>query len=540
MPAINGTSLEVQNRIIQADNLMIKYQEHLEPGFLDWQLKHPSMFRDRIPMGKYPAFNGASQESYIFRGSSSAPQAGLADWRDVTPSAKAAGANPASDRCSYNPITFNWSFDKIGYSGMRREWMSPVFCVMDLYTQDAAKEQLGMIISAGVEVMDQTREVYNRESYMKLATSANKFVVLAEGMGLGYIDSALTRVTYDPKVVDADGDTYIEFDATLLPKLSTLNWTPFNLIRSYMADAAPDAAQGMDSGMPIFTLLIDLLDFEEMVFANANGIREDMRYADPKKLIEGYNMGFKIYRGMGIVHDVRQARFGSATITAAGAVRCKRILPRRAIRAGVVGVIPEPNPAYHTAELGTAVLFLNNVAQILVPDVLSSLGSGMTFGPAPGFNGQWQWINNKGPDNPIGELGYFFARFEYHLKAMRYAEYAMVILYKRCKGVIRTECGSSVNATTGVTTADLLAAPVAADFDATLRTVTLSLDHTLAGAGVGTKVNITNDAGSAFVAYITELNAAPIYKFAWLDGATNAPSAVTEIDLVGTTKVALA
>lgn len=215
MPAIANTSLEVQNRIIQADNLMMKYQEHLEPGFLDWQLKHPSMFRDRIPMGKYPMFKGASQDSRIFRGSSSAPQAGLADWRDVTPSSKAVGGTPGSDRCSYNPVTFNWSFDQIGFSGKRREWMSPVFCVMDLYTQDDAKEQLGMIMSAGVEVMDQTREVYNRESYMDLATKAGKFVVLAEGMGLGYLDSALTRVTYDPKAVDAEGDSYIEFDATL-------------------------------------------------------------------------------------------------------------------------------------------------------------------------------------------------------------------------------------------------------------------------------------------------------------------------------------
>jgi hypothetical protein len=530
MPAIAGTSLEVQNRLIQADNLMVRMQEHFDPFILNWQLKHPSMFRDRIPMGKYPMGQGASQESYIFRGSNSAPQAGLSDWRDVTPSAKASGANPAVDKCSYAPQTYSWSFDKIGYSGKRREWMSPVFCVNDLYTQDAGKEQLSMIVSAGAEVTDQTREVYNRESYMQLAANANKFVVLAEGMGLSYIDNPLVRVSYNANLKDADGDSYIEFDATLLPKLSTLNWTPFNLIRSYMADAAPDAAQGMDSGMPVFSLLIDLIDFEQMVYADAN-VREDMRYNSDtaKQLIAGYNMGFKIYRGMGIVHDVRQARYTPGTITTAGKVRCKRVLARRSIRPGVVGFIPETNPEYITAELGTAVLFLNNVAQILVPETISNLGSGLTFGPAPGFNGQWTWVNIKdNATNPLGENGYFFARFEYHLKAMRYAEYAMVILYKRCNHVLKTKC--AVDGADGVSaTAGLAAVPVAGDFSATLRAVTLSLDKKLA-AGLGSKVSIKADDGDSFVAYITETQNAPIYGFQWLSGATNAPTAETELD----------
>ena len=541
MPAINGTSLEVQNRIIQADGLMVQMQEHFDPFILNWQLKHPSMFRDRIPMGKYPAFSGASQESYIFRGSNSADQAGLADWRDVTPSAKANGANPANDRCTYLPKTYDWSWDKIGYSGKRREWKSPVFCVMDLYTQDAAKEQLSMIITAGAEVVDQTREVYNREMYMDLAAKAGKFVVLAEGMGLSYLDTPMTRVSYNPAAVDADRDTYIEFDASLFGRISTLNWSPFNLIRAYMADAAPDAAQGMDSGMPVFTLLIDLLDFEEMIF-NDPKVREDMRYADAKQLISGYNMGFKVYRGMGIVHDVRQARYDGGKIGVGlnegplkgqPVVRCKRIKPRRATRPGVVGLIPETNPDYITAPYGTAVLFLNNVAQVLVPDPISNLGSGLTFGPAPGFNGQWQWINNKGPDNPIGEVGYFFSRFEYHLRAMRYAEHAMVIVYKRCQQVIATACpiDAAANARNSAT---LSAAPVAADFSADAGTVELKLTNLLT-AGVGKKVAIKKDDGAEFQAFIMDASAAPVYTFGWVANGPNVPAAVAELD--DTTKV---
>lgn len=528
MPTISGTSLEVSNRLIPADNLMIKLAEHLDqPLIVDWQLRHPSVFRDLIPKAKYPAFKGVSQEQYIYRGSNSAPQAGLVGWRAVTPSAKPADGAAGTDRCSYSPQTFSWSFDKMGYSGQRREWVSPVFCVMDLYSQDAAKEQLSFVMSAAAETTDQTREVFSRESYMTLATAANKFIVMVEGMGLSYIDSPLCRVSYDAQAVDADGDTYIEFDAALLGRVSTLNWTPFNLIRSYMADAAPDAGVGNDSGMPIFSLMIDLLDFENFIFTEPN-VREDMRYAKPEQLIAGFNMGFRVYRGMAISHDVRQARFTPSTIVD-GKVRCKRVLPRRDGRIGVTGTpIPEINPDYATAELGTAVLFLNNVAQILVPDPISNLGSGLTFGPAPGFNGQWSWVNNKGPDNPIGELGYFFARFEYHLRPMRYAEHAMVILYRRCTHVLKTSCPVETGST-AAESASLASAPAAADFDATLRQVTVTLDKVLA-AGLSDKVSVKADDGDSFDAYILEDKAAPTYVLGWVAGATNAPIAVTEIN----------
>lgn len=540
MPTTGIPSLAVQDRLIQADNLMVKMQEHFDPFILDWQLRHPSVFRDRIPMSKYPAFQGVSQESYIYRGSNSAPQAGLVGWRDVSASAKPVGGAAGVDKCNYNPETYTWSYDKLGYSGKQREWKSPTFCVRDLYTQDAAKQQLAFIVSAGAEVTDQTREVYNRESYMKLATDANKFVVMADGLGMSFIDSALCRVSYDPQLVDGDGDTYIEFDASIKDKVSTLNWTPFNLIRAYMADAAPDAGISTESGMPVFSLMIDLLDFENFIM-NESNVREDMRFAMPEQLIKGYNMGFRVYRGMAITHDVRQARFNGSTITTGGKLRCKRISPRRAIRTGVVGQIPEVNPDYVTAEYGTAVLFLNNVAQILVPDPLSDLGSGLTFGPAPGFNGQWTWINNKGPtENQLGETGYFFARFEYHLKPMRYAEHAMVLLYRRCQHVIKTGCAID-DETSNVAEAFIAKAAVAADFNATLRTVTLTLAHKLA-TGLNGSVTITKDAtdAGAFSAYVLATQNAPTYTFGWVDGATNAPSAYTAFDDTAVAKVTVA
>lgn len=537
MPNTGVIDLSVTNRLIQADNLMVKMQEHFDPFILDWQLRHPSMFRDRIPMGKYPAFMGVSQESYIYRGSNSAPQAGLVGWTDVAPSSKPTGGSAGVDACNYNPVTFTWSYDKVGYNGKRREWKSPIFCVNDLYTQDSAKQQLAFIVAAGAECTDQTREVYNRESYFKIAADAGKFVAFVEGLGLSFIDNSLCRVTYDPQAVDSNGDTYIEIDASIMDKISTLNWSPFNMIRSYLADAAPDAGVGTDSGMPIFSLLIDLMDFETYVMNDAN-VREDMRYAQAEQLIKGYNMGFHVYRGMAITHDTRQARFTASTITTGSKLRLTRVLPRRATRQGVVGLIPEANPDYATAEYGTAVLFLNNVAQILVPDPISNLGSGLTFGPAPGFNGQWTWINNKGPnDNQLGETGYFFARFQYHLKPMRYAEHAMVFLYRRCTQTLKSTC--PVDSVSDAVSSAYLAGAALVSVDTTLRTVSMTLAKKLA-VTLNAKVTITKDDSNTFTAYVLETKDAPTYVFGWASGATNAPTATADMNDPTITKVAVA
>lgn len=538
MPEITGVSTALSDRLIPADGLLVSMAEHFDEFLMDWQMKHPMVFRDRIPMGKFPLYSGYSQKSYIFRGTLG-PQAGLTEWSDIEPSRKPAGADLGYDRCTYNPSTYTWAFDMIDFSGLSTSWRSPVFCVNDLKFQDKAAAQLSMIVQAGAQITDQVKETFNREQYVKTAADAGKFVALVDGLGVSFIDSADCRVSYNPRTADADGDTYVEFDATLLPKLSTLNWTSLDLIRQYMADQCPDAAQGSDSGMPIFGLMLDIMDFERFVLAD-DKLREDFRYAKPQQLISGFNMGFKVYRGYMLMHDVRQMRFRPSTITADATpqAHCKRVLPRRATRAGMIGLVPESNPAYVEAQLGTAILFLNQAIQVLVPDPVNRLSEGMTFGPAPDFNGQWAWVNYKSDNNPLGEVGYFFSRFEYFTKMLRYAQEALVILYRRCTQSIATGCAADV-VTSAVNEANLARAAVEADLDTTNRTMVVELASRLA-AGLGDAVSVTKDDGNAFAANIIDDSASPTYTVAWLSGATNAPAAYTEMADITISKVTVA
>ena len=536
MPNINAT-YDLQGRVIPADGTLASLAEHLGPEFMyDWQLKHPNVWRDRIPLGSFDLFNGYSQKSYVFRGTLG-PQAGLSEWGRIEPSRKATSTDAGYDRCSYNPQTYTWSMDAIDFSGLSTSWRSPVFCVNDLKFQDKAQMQLGMIIKAGADITGQIKETFSRESYLLQAASNGKFVVFAEGQGIDFIDSTTARVTYSPFTVDGDGDTYITVNASVLAKISALNFTLLDQIRQYLGDQCPDAALSNEGGMPVYGLMLDLLDFEKYVLRDLD-IREDFRRAIPMRLIEGFNMGFRVYRGWAMIHDQRQARY-SVKSTTASTVILKRVLPRRRTRPGIIGLVPESNPAYILAEYGTMVVFLNNVIQILVPSTVSTLGSGMTFGPAPDFNGQWFWLNILDPQtNPLGENGYFFSRYEYFVKALEYAQNAMVILYRRCEQVLRTGCQIEL-ATDAVTTAQTVAAAVVTgNFSATTNLFTVTLPKPMA-AKLGDAVSVVKTVdGTTFVGYIVADHAAPTYTIGWLEGAANEPVLYTDLGAATTIAVA--
>lgn len=529
-----GVDISLNSRLVPGDGKMLQMAEHFGQFIMSGEMANPMVWRDRIPKGTFPLYQGTSQKTNIFRGTLG-PQAGLSDWTDIEPSRKPTGNAAGFDLCAYTPQTYTWGIDTVEFSGLRTSWKSPVFCVNDLKFTDMAKQQLALIIKAGSRVTDDVKEVFNREQYLKAAVDAGKAIVLCTE-GMDYVDSSTARFTYDPFVKDSDGDTYITFATSLLPSISTLNWTFLDYIRSYMSDQCPDAAIGSDSGMPVYGLMLDLMDFEKFVL-NDDKLREDFRYARPQQLISGFNMGFKVYRGFALIHDARQMRFviksvGATTTTA------KRVTPRRAIRAGTIGYIPEANPDYIRAELGIAVVFMNDVIQILVPPTVTSLGSGMVFGPAPGFNGEWTWINEYDKDfNPLKEVGFFFARFEYFVKPLIYSSEATVFLYRRCPQALQTGCAVDVEDTVAGTTEHVGVAKdaVAADVDATNYTVTLTLSKLLPG-GVGDAVTTVADNSTSLSAYIADSSQAPTYTFV----ATSAFQAYSQWTAAGASYVVMA
>ncbi len=508
MPPITGSSPELSNeqRLIQADRKLLAFAEHFDPFLVDWQMTLPSVIRDRIKMGTFKGGNGDQQTMNIFRGSLG-PQIGLTGWEDIRPSARTPA--PGYDAGSWNPKTYTWAFDASTFTGLKTSWKSPNFNCYDWYTADRAREQLGLILSAGAESVSADKETFCRESYMKLAADNGKFVVMADGVGLTYLSGTDYRVTYNPRT-----STQVSFAAALLPKISTLNWSAIDLLRQHYSIACPGAALKMESGMPVFAALTDLNEFESMV-RNDPALREDVRYWQPQRLIEGFDMSFKVFRGIAVSHDVAQARYRFDSFSD-GKALLRRVAPMHAVRDGTIGKVPEANPEYQIAEFGTFVIFLNDAFNILVPDVLSSL-AGMTFGPAPNYNGAWTWINIRDLDrNLLGESGFFFCRLQYYVKMLRYAQFAAIFLYRRSPQTFKTGAyADTIEGAANSTT--VLTEPAEADYVGDTLVVTLAKRLS---APLGSAVTLVTPSGTFSGAYIVEDSAAPTYKLAWASTVT--------------------
>jgi hypothetical protein len=516
---IPNVHTDVNGRLLQADAKLVRLAEHISDFLKDGQAKRPNAWRDLVPYGMYEPFNGESQVTNIFRGTLG-EQSGLSGWSKTEASRRAIDqVQTAVDKCTYNPKTYDWAIESLSYTGYRREWKSPVLCVRDFYTADKAKEQLAMILKAGSAVVDDTRVNFQREMYMYFAALAGRTVVMTSGFA-DFVDNAAVRFSFDPFVADSDGDEVIKFSASLLPNVSALNWDYIDFCKQWLTDSASDGAIGQDSGMPVFMAFLDKNEFEQMVYNDAN-LREDFRYAKPQALIDGFNMGFKTYRGVAIAHDPQQPRWELKKIGTgadAGKAILKRVNPRRHGRAGSIGLIPEANPDYLNAEFGTIIFYLKNVYTILVPKVLSSLGSGTSFGDGPAFNGDWKWINNRDMDtNVLGEIGYFFCRFEYHPKPEDNAANAIVLVYRRCVGTKVTRCDTDtmntveIDVATTVSTLTAVSLAGVAETNWELAdTFTVEMPKPIE-VSVGTAVTLTDASDEVITGYISSTVAAPLY-----------------------------
>ena len=501
---------------------MLTMAEHWDSFIMDRTLKNPNIWHDRISRGAYELYSGLTQKSNIYRGGLPV-QAGLGTWREIGLSRKPTQGNPGFDNCAPGtPHTYSYAWETIETKGYTDEWQSEPVCLEDLKYVDYAKDQLALVVRSGVEYGVSILENWNREMYLYYANRAGRCVVMTEG-SLEFEDSATYRFSYDPflSTLDVDGDTvpYLTVDPTL--EISTLNWGLLDYLRTSLADRAGEAAIAKDSGMPVFGLMIDKIDFERFILTD-DKLRDDFRYAQPQSLIKGYDFGMRVYRGLALIHDARQARFRFKTIDAAsGKAVYTRIKPLRLGRAVTIGQVPEPNPQYYRGELAIGVIFLNDVFTNLFVPSIDSLGSGTKFGPAPGLTGEWKWINIQDPvTNMLGNTGFFYGRFQVYPKPLMFSSETTTFLYRRCPQQVNSKCAIETGASASAVA--LAANAVAGDFDLTNRRVTVTLASKIA-AGIGKTATVTHG-GGATPMYVVGDAMAPKYVLAWASAAANAPT----------------
>ena len=183
-------------------------------------------------------------------------------------------------------------------------------------------------------------------------------------------------------------------------------------------------------------------------------------------------------------------------------------------------------------------VLLNRVFTNLMGTEVSTLGSGTFFGPQPGLNGKWSWINI--PDkttNPWGQIGNFVGMYEIFPKPETNIPFSTAFLYRRCTEPIRARCpvdNTDVNPDTATGGSAAGVSYVASGADATANSFALAatLDKKLVDAAVGSAVTVTFGGLSSDVevtGYLIKTSAAPVYQiFIAADGVMDVLAAAGE------------
>ena len=525
-----------QYQVSNFEQRLIDLTERFDPFLEKYDREHPSLFRDRIAREAYPLFSGLSQRQNVWH-AGLGPQAGISEWKGIQISTTGAGADGGYNACTiHDPQTYGFSVESKEYTGAGAEWRSPVICVRDAMWTEEARRQVGYIYSMGVMITSQAWEVYAREMYMKFAADAGNLYVLTSGAPL----EGNPKFEYDPNTTYeyTEGPFGATEKITVLKiatgiEISTINMSFLDYYHMWLAGECPGAALGNQAGLPTFGLVLNIQDFDKMLRDDPD-LRADMREAKPEMLFENYTQTFKNLRGWGVTHDNRQMRFKYWKIGADGKLWFRRVLPMREGRTITIGKLPEFNPEYIAAEIAVAVVFLNDVYRIRIPPKVDSLSGGTSFGPAPGFSGDWMWINYQSDANPYREVGYHGMRMMAFPKPLRYSTRAMAFAYRRCPQTWPTACITGTEEPVAVgTTTTLATAAAATDLDATNYTITVTLAKLL-GAPIGAAVTIKGVDTVEAVGTLVEDAAAPTYvlgftstEYAKLGAYTNQTTAST-------------
>jgi hypothetical protein len=87
--------------------------------------------------------------------------------------------------------------------------------------------------------------------------------------------------------------------------------------------------------------------------------------------------------------------------------------------------------AYRAAPFTDSYIFLPSVMSFMVPDSISSVGSGTSF-PPQSYMGDFKWLNiQHRTDNPVNGIGFYRAEIQTGSKPV-HPEFGIVIRHLRC------------------------------------------------------------------------------------------------------------
>lgn len=489
--------------------------EFIEPVILDKSVEQPRVFVNMIPRSEYALGSGLVQKQELFYGDRGV-QGGMTGWQPIQTS-RPAGTNgaddPGYDACKqYDAEMVEHGFEERTFTGFFRNRRTYDICINDMKWKLQFAEQIDLVFGNLAQITVGEWDNIGREAYVSRA----KKYVMAGGA---------------PESVSFNYDPLTSSSITLAAgtDVSALQWDFLEYFHQWLTLQARPSATGNYSGQPIWSLVIDPKDFNDMIHRDPS-LMNTLNFARPQVLLDNYG-SVEYFKGYALNYDMQTPRYDVSSND--GTTITLKRLDYRIYSSTTHGLKHSVNPAYMNAEFAMGIIFMKDVYELQVPPAgPASPGGGTRFGIQPNLMGTFSWMNIvQQPNNPFGEIGHYFARMQAFIRPLRWDGEAIVFLYRRIvknpvisvnpgltDPVLNVITGINPGVTPTVGTGDILTTSVATkivgdgETASSYKEVTVTLASILpCSAPDMVNVKYGGAFGTTAVATIVTDNAAPTY-----------------------------
>ena len=402
------------------NNSFIRAEQFVHQAIANKSKDTMSIWRDMVGLGNFEYGRGYMMKKHSFYGGKETTES-TGDWYQLKDYNDRTDSNDAAENaCQYDPVVTGYGFEEKKYTIYETTRKTEDICLRDIVFHYQFEQQLELIFNSLADITLGSWEKWLRETYVTFATKQ----LVAEG----FPEFTITGSVNANGVVTQAGLREINLGGTSPDQIGVLSQDVLDYHYQYLArQARPGKVADGENGMPVFALVTSFETSTELI--SKDTVRnEDMRYARPSFLLEGYGT-ITGYKNFAHSHDMEAPRYKLST----DGTKLVRVYPYE-FTPTTIGEATNISRDYVTAPFEMSIIFLKDVYRGLVPENPTAV-SGATFGGASNL-GTYKWINIEDKDtNLLGETGFMFARFNCAPEPLEQVDNALVMIHRRHQSV---------------------------------------------------------------------------------------------------------
>lgn len=404
--------MDIQLSVEQLNNTFVAAQPYYAPVIAERAKHYNKIWGKLIQRGTFNYGEGYVKSKFQYHGGV-ADQSTSRIWQAMaasTPPNPSTG-DPGTNACRYEASVIGYGIEQKQYTIYQTLRRTEDICLTDILFKHKAEKFLQAFMKSMADVTLGEWENFTRDVYVTFCEK----VFCIEGQPA--FTASLGCSTIDVSGVDVNA-------------IGLLSQEVLDRMYQYLYREAAMGALAMKGAKPVFGIMSSAETLTDLI-ENDSTRRTDMRYANPNFLLDGIG-SVDEYKSWSHMEDPQTIRFKLSS----DGTTLIRVFPFKE-EATTIGNKIVVDQEYIDAPFEISLVIVKDVCSVLVPPANPSFGSAQF--DAIGNYGDFFWSNIKDRvTNPLGEIGYWLARFRGAPEPGDNSDRAWAILHRRNVGMAIT------------------------------------------------------------------------------------------------------